>query len=175
MAGRRSWLPLESFQPRQSCHPALLPSTLCCQTKARQCGVSWGCVCCWLPCSSPGWALHRQVPVLAQRSPWLLQPLLGQAGLAWGCPTYPLAALAVLGCELLLLPGGAGAVGWEQAQLCPSSRAQAVPTLHGEDGSTPDLGLGWGQAGDKAHALGKPAAGFKPFLNQLTSIASSAV
>lgn len=25
---------MESFQPRQSCHPALLPSTLCCQTKA---------------------------------------------------------------------------------------------------------------------------------------------
>lgn len=56
----------------------------------------------------------------------------GSCSLCWcslGWPHIPTSSTGSAGCELSLLPEGAGALGWEQAQLCPSSHAQAAPTL----------------------------------------------
>lgn len=133
---QRSWLPLESLQPGQSCHPALLPSTSCCQTTA---GALWGPM--------------RLCLLLAA----LLLSQVGRYSCS-GVPTAP-AAKAGLGQHCHPAPCPAGSTG--SAWLCalvgaapgscssgmganPALPVAAVPrqrphSCSGEDGSSPEL------------------------------------
>lgn len=132
MAGWRSWLPLESSQPGQSCHPALPPSTTSHQTKA---GAVWALVG-----SSPGWALHREVFVLPTAP-------AASAGAAWAGLTSPPAALAVLAvsspCCLRELEHWDGN---KPSFAHPAMPRQRPHSCASEDGSTPELGQGWGRS-----------------------------